>query len=230
MIANILRSEKTKGGCGFRIENDEKPTLLDEKAYNNEKAYTDASPEIVTYKDFYTLQEQREGKPLYVPKDILKYLDEDYYERTPQVAAAESFLRKVGVPNADVHSTMIAILADICDIKIPTQDLPETVMADIEEHGGKVKGIQQYQRYLDLMMDLSNNTRLPSNRGFTPNELRAKMGGGLPKKFSFGPGIQKSMNDGALDAEKTRSIIMTANLPDELKASMLSELDKVKKF
>lgn len=191
------------------------------------EAYTGVSPEIITYANFYALQEQREGKPIYVPREILKYLDEDYYEKTPQVVAMEKFLRKIGVPNADVRLAMVLMLADIRDIGIPMRDLPEAVMADIEEYGGKIKGIQQYRQYLDLLTDLSNNTSMPSNRGFTPNELHAKMSGGSPKQLSFGPGIQKSMKDGELDAGEMRRMILSSDLPDELKASMLGELSRV---
>ena len=107
------------------------------------------------------------------------------------------------------------------------RDLPEAVMADIEEYGGKIKGIQQYRQYLDLLTDLSNNTSMPSNRGFTPNELHAKMSGGLPKQLSFGPGIQKSIKDGELDAGEMRRMILSSDFPDELKASMLGELSRV---
>lgn len=189
--------------------------------------YCGPSPLVISYDGFYALQEQREGKSLYVPKNILDYLDEDYYEKTPQTVAMKTFLRKVmKIPSNEIRSIMFVLLDDICDARISTSEALQKAIEEVEASGKPFKGDKQVDQFMQLWMDLNNNTRLPANRGFTPLELRAKDDRRLPPRISFGPGIQKSIQEGRLDAQEFREMIQSMGLPSITESSMLEEINK----
>lgn len=84
----------------------------------------------------------------------------------------------------------------------------------------------QFHKLADLFFDLSNHTRMPMNKGFTPRELSAIRRGG-PTSISFGPGIQEALRSGDLDTDELRqSIFAQSDWPTSVRSSMLSEIDK----
>lgn len=86
----------------------------------------------------------------------------------------------------------------------------------------------QLKEFIELFSNLHNNTRLPRNRGFTPNELAQQYGGlKIPKSISFGPNITAGLKSGEMDINEFGRSIITSELPDEMKIQMLGELSKV---
>lgn len=80
-----------------------------------------------------------------------------------------------------------------------------------------------------MWIELNNNTRLPSNRGFTPHGLPKKRdNNGLPPMpmISFGPGLQKSIQEGRINAQEFREMVNSMSLPSVTRNSMLEEIDK----
>ena len=189
---------------------------------------------------FYPLYEARAGKTLFVPDDLPMYANEEYYESTPQTAALERFLeprlKKPGnidtITDAEyktylVHALVMEILEIIKDPTImPTQGVSkaiETVNAIVDRKMGEKAANQ----FVDLYLNLSNHTRFPSNKGYTPNELSALLPKGGPTTISFGPGIQESIRNGDLDADEFRQAIFAqTDLPAGLRGNILSEIDK----
>ena len=47
---------------------------------------------IEDWERFYELDRQRHGKELYIPEDILSYVDDEYFENTPQTRAMLRYL------------------------------------------------------------------------------------------------------------------------------------------
>ncbi len=195
------------------------------------------------------LDKQRRGKPLYIPADLLSYYDLDYIEETPLVSQLRHFfafeagfdVKQADKPIQDfVNNTtnreykseivngLIMSIFD-CGIRAP---MPENqafkrIMDLINEHGFVMKSTKQVDQLVKLIVDIMNNTRLPVNRGYTPNELgRMRPKGGIPE-ISFGPGIQNAIMNGELDAEEMKKeIAVRADFPMELKGNLISEINK----
>lgn len=174
-------------------------------------------------------------KPLYIPKDLLCYIDSTYFESTPEVKAMERFLRKsffagrkVGDEDTDAEIELLLfemnyIITQVKDS--PTSDI-QKVTQMLEERGYLFDGSIQFQKFLQLYMDMSNSTRLPVNKGYTPQQLRPAHGR-IPEKITFGPGIQKLLQSGEWDPEEMkRSIMTTSEIPIELRGDMMREVDK----
>lgn len=56
----------------------------------------------------------------------------------------------------------------------PAEAFP--IMLDVMKASGYKLSMSELERCMDLFTDLSNNTRMPCNGGYTPNELMKKMG------------------------------------------------------
>lgn len=106
---------------------------------------------------------------------------------------------------------------------MPTAGLQKAVdllnaFLDLDEKG--------LHKLTDLFFDLSNHTRMPMNKGYTPNELSSIRRGG-PARISFSPGIQEALRSGDLDAAELRqSIFAQSDWPSGLRGNILSEIDK----
>ena len=199
--------------------------------------YDGPPPLIEDWDRIPELYHLREGKKLYIPDDLINYSDLEYYESTPQTWALEAFVRpkltkrsKKSIYTEEEYRTVIGhdLVMEIVDIIkdpniMPTAGLQKavdllTAFMDLDDKG--------FQKLTDLFFDLSNNTRMPMNKGYTPNELAATMRGG-PATISFGPGITSAIRSGDLDADELRqSIFAQSDWPTSIRSSMLSEIDK----
>ena len=181
-----------------------------------DESYEGPAPLMEDWDRFFALEEQMRGKQKYVPSNILLYAQDGYCEDTPQATAMLAFLKgKVNKPEL----ALLTILETIKDVNIP---VTKAIPTALEIIGYAPKGMAEIQKFTDLFTDLSNNTRMPSNRGFTPNELFTP---GLPKRLSFGPGIQEALRSGALNGEELKKSVFGQEWPAELKNNILSEID-----
>ena len=202
------------------------------------------------WEKFYALDEQRSDKPLYVPKDILLYANDDYYEKTPQTEAMKTFLRKRCALNKQgsifqrmneqsfttepsdeefADWTILNLVDLINDFSISSADQIKKGLELLEEIGYTFKE-RDLQRFMDLFSDLNNHTRMPSNRGFTPDELFRPNSSSLPREISFGPGMQAMLRSGEIDpAEFKRTVMGDADLPMELKTNLMRETERALK-
>lgn len=116
-----------------------------------------------------------EGKPWYIPEkeSFLCYADEFHWEETAQSEKLERYLKtSFGFDTVDARS-MTAELALTSAGEMPWQEQVDMVM----EATGSFKSDAQAEKFFKLLMDLRNNSRIWSNKGHTPNELSARMGG-----------------------------------------------------
>jgi len=180
----------------------------------------------------------REGKKLYIPDDLLNYSDLDYYESTPQTRALESFIRpkltkrsKNSIYTEDEykavigHDLVMELVGIVKDPNImPAAGLQKavnllTAFINLDDKG--------FRTLANLFFDLSNNTRMPMNKGYTPRELSAIHHDNAPTTISFGPGIQEALRSGDLNADELRqSIFAQSDWPNGIRSSMLSKIDK----
>ena len=82
----------------------------------------------------------------------------------------------------------------------------------------------------ELYSKFSNTTRMPCNRGYTPDEMMQM----TPpeerfKSLSLGPNIRKSLQTGEMDIEDFRKQILTMELPSEaMRFDLLRQLADIK--
>lgn len=85
-------------------------------------------------------------------------------------------------------------------------------------------------RFVELYSKFSNTTRMPCNRGYTPDEMMQM----TPpeerfKSLSLGPNIRKSLQTGEMDIEDFRKQILTMELPSEaMRFDLLKQLADIK--
>ena len=121
--------------------------------------------------DFYeNLQKAQAGKNYaHLPKDeLLKYADRDYFQKTPQYRSMTAFLAdtlQIGMGDAEAIAEEIAYMC-------AAQMAPDRVFMLLESRDIIFTGMAQYQKFLEHYAEMANHTRLWSNCGHTPAELR----------------------------------------------------------
>ncbi|MGI6766411.1 MAG: SEC-C metal-binding domain-containing protein [Lentihominibacter sp.] len=220
-----------------------------------EDLYVDGEADVLYLIDVMTMLEVEDGeitnmylddaieilnmayyKELFVPDDILCYIDYPYFEETQETEAMKVFLRNAFFSgkneNDEEEETEIQFLMSEMNHIItgstmsPTEDIKETTEM-LEDKGYIFDSFEQTQEFIQYYMNMSNNTRRPSNKGNTPMELRPADGMGMPEKITFGPGIQSMLRSGEWNPEEMKRDIMTQDyLPIELRGDMMREVDK----
>lgn len=121
------------------------------------------------------LAEKIEGKPRYVPEkeELLHYADDFYWEATEQREKIKDYLLSgLGLDRMEALD-LLNELALMAAGEAPFQEVVEMVGESIGEFQSKA----QAKRFFDLYVDMSNNSRMWSNKGYTPNELRKRADG-----------------------------------------------------
>lgn len=119
--------------------------------------------------DYDAFAGQQAGKPYYVPtrKEILRYGEDDaYYPATPQRAAMERFLLKHRLTREETETLMLEML----DLIILGARMDE-VVEQAGLMGLRLNSERDVEEFSRLFYELNNTTRMPVNRGNTPEEL-----------------------------------------------------------
>ena len=122
------------------------------------------------FEDAENLIRLRNGKPRYIPKpkDFLRYSDWEYYERSSHTMKLFQFLQKeLNAPVEDV-ANMVREMYHACVIEADLKFYPR-FLAEFEI----IMTEDQLSRLYAIIMEVHNNARLWSNKGYTPNELAA---------------------------------------------------------
>ena len=169
----------------------------------------------------------QQGKDYFIPPkaELLRYNDSSYCESTPQSNRMWIFLSKT--LRLDERKAGIAFEDILLYTRCLNGGLQKAV--DIVERAGAVFNDKTLSEFASIHQDFNNNTRMQHNRGYTPNEINAmsKPEDRIPKSFSFGPNIRKSLADGTMDARELRQSILTMELPDKrLRPLMLQALEE----
>lgn len=181
---------------------------------------------VDNFESYEELREAQEGKPFYIPEreELLRYQDDLYTEETKEVLALGAFLRnKLRIKRVDDVLDDLRLMARMGD------NSPQAVISEVErlEGRGCLGSLEQINEFFQYYFDVCNNTRLDANRGFTPNEMQEKMGGGMPGSIEFGPNISRVLQTGEMDIGELRQGILDAGIPTPWKASMLKDLKRV---
>ncbi|WP_028593258.1 YecA family protein [Paenibacillus assamensis] len=127
--------------------------------------------EEATMHELEDLLVRSKAKPYYMPeKEIfVQYAASDYYEITPQLLRLKRFIQKELRQNEENADYIIDDIQLVCSMELPMQE----AIDEITRRGIDFKNYDQVKKVASLVMDVYNHTRLWSNRGHTPVELRA---------------------------------------------------------
>lgn len=125
---------------------------------------------IAVFDEFDLVLNQKGDKPYYIPQkeELLKYADMDYFERTKEYEALVSFVSK-NFTNEDVQRA-----DEICeDIELDCRSEIhiQAIFDNLERMKIQFKDEKQLKELTQLIMNISNNVRIWTNNGYTPNEL-----------------------------------------------------------
>ena len=175
------------------------------------------------------IKRNQQGKPYYVPdkNHLLEYVDPCYCEDTPEMRKLRAFLKG----NCDMSDEREAV---VFEELLRGARLAAIQLADVFEYldnlGVRLKSQRDVERFTALYNAFHNTTRMPCNRGYTPDEMMRVM---PPKKgfksLFLGPNIKKYLQTGEMDIEDFRKQILTMDLPSEaMRFDLLKQLADIK--
>ena len=171
------------------------------------------------------IKRNQQGKPYYVPdrNHLLEYVDPCYCEDTPEMRKLRAFLKG----NCDMSDEREAV---VFEELLRGARLAAIQLADVFEYldnlGVRLKSQRDVESFTALYNAFHNTTRMPCNRGYTPDEMMRVM---PPKEgfksLSLGPNIKKYLQTGEMDIEDFRKQILTMDLPSEaMRFDLLKQL------
>ncbi|MNO14476.1 hypothetical protein D3C76_41200 [compost metagenome] len=121
-----------------------------------------------------SLLDQTQGKPQYVPgkSELLKYADDSYFEITPQLMALKNYILTHMTKDVEMVDYLIDDIQFGCSMELPLQGL----MNEFDRRSLVFEDPKQAQQVIDLVTEVYNHTRVWSNCGHTPSEIRAFTG------------------------------------------------------
>ena len=119
-------------------------------------------------------------KPRFIPEkdELLKYANQ-YYENDKQVSYWIKLYKFIVMawPDNNQRYRFYNELKEISALSTGFQEVGEL----LEKYSLVFTGEKQAQAFFDLLMDARNNTRLWSNKGYSPNEIRKLLESRSPK-------------------------------------------------
>ena len=111
----------------------------------------------------------------YIPSDeeIVAYADDMYYEWTPELDKLEQYLTEAF---DELDASRVHELVDDIQLSVVLEDDFQEIFDVFETYQVKFTSFEQVNEVSALITDVVNNTRLWSNRGYTPKELHALNG------------------------------------------------------
>ena len=171
----------------------------------------------------------QQDKPYYMPdkKHLLEYDDPFYCEDTPEKQKLRAFLREHCNLNDERETAVFEeLLYGVRSVAVQTGD----ILDHLEKFGVQLRPRRDVERFTALYSAFHNTTRMPCNRGYTPDEMMQM----TPpeerfKSLSLGPNIRKSLQTGEMDIEDFRKQILTMGLPSEaMRFYLLRQLADIK--
>lgn len=114
------------------------------------------------------LRKATQGKPFYIPDatELLRYVDDHYIQQMPAQEELKKFLREdFGTSidiDSEVHELVVNLQISGGAFTKPLSDFLQRLELSVEKA----------QRYIGVIIEIANTTRLWENRGFTPKELQ----------------------------------------------------------
>lgn len=124
---------------------------------------------IIAFDEFDLYITQKMGKPYYIPdkKELLKYKDQFYFEKPKEYWILVDYITRELVENDKQRAEEVSEdIQGLCQSEASPVVVLENISRLIE-----FKDEKQISELMNLIMNLSNNTRIWANNGYTPNEL-----------------------------------------------------------
>ena len=178
---------------------------------------------------FIETKRSQQDKPYYVPakKHLLEYADPFYCEDTPETRELRAFLKdRCNLSDQREAAVFEALLYGARSIAVQATDIFDR----LEKLRVRLKSQWDIEQFAALYSAFHNTTRMPCNRGYTPDEMMQMT---PPEKrfksISLGPNIRKSLQTGEMDIEDFRKQILTMELPSEaMRFDLLKQLADIK--
>ncbi|SCZ82057.1 SEC-C motif-containing protein [Acidaminobacter hydrogenoformans DSM 2784] len=169
----------------YNIQNKDQISSQDLDVYFTESSEKLENHFIETYQDYFvhkTVMEfdefdlmlrKKADKPYFVPKkeELLKYVDERYYERTLQYNALLSYVKKkFSFDNEEKAEWLCDDIHGICQFGADM----DAIFDSFNVSGIIFKDTTQINEVMKLVMELANNIRIWENNGHTPHEISSK--------------------------------------------------------
>jgi hypothetical protein len=124
------------------------------------------------------LLERMKDKPYYIPAklEFLKYADPGYFEQTPQLAGLEQYILQFVCKDKELVTHLMDDIQLACSMEEPV----EVIMAEFERRGIEFETRDQLEMTIQLIINVYNHTRVWSNGGYSPVELRQITSGEAP--------------------------------------------------
>ena len=160
------------------VTEEELQLILDNPPSTLEKAF------VVVYQDYFVhefiieerlfdeLMLKKGRKPYYIPEkeELLLYIDESYFEKTPQYRRLLKYIKKHFISNDEKAEWLCDDIQLIGQVDRDMQD----VMYQFDRRQIEFKDMNQLNDIIQLVKELFNATRIWENNGYTPNELFEK--------------------------------------------------------
>ncbi|MGI6469733.1 MAG: hypothetical protein GXZ09_10570 [Syntrophomonadaceae bacterium] len=128
---------------------------------------------IIEFDEFDEQLKQRKGKPFYIPPqdELLKYKDDAYFEVSEQYKRLLSYLTENIFDGDELAAEMLCEdIQSICQFGFSIQE----IIDEFNIRGVDFKSEKQFNKVIQLIVDLANNTRIWENNGHTPKEIFEK--------------------------------------------------------
>ena len=189
--------------------------------------------EIFTDKEIDLILDSAYGKPFYTPplETFKKYSDRWFRENQSEFDQIVRFFldhTKPGEQTISMPDTFYERHFKSCDSIYYSEKL-EIILSN-PFFGRSFQNERDVKRFFNMLMRLLNNTKCPSNRGYSPNEITRLM----PKRdgpltLTLGPNITQAMLRGEVDIDAYRQSIIESKLPPETALPLLAQLNEIER-
>ena len=135
--------------------------------YTNNKEFIHEALEYELNLDNF--RSEVKGKPYFIPEktELLRYVDDLYYEKTIHQSKLATMLKKDFIPNNTqvIKDEMDELIGELQN----EVNYTEVVKAFLTRF--EFRDIKQVNEYMQVVIKIANTTRLWENRGHTPDEL-----------------------------------------------------------
>ena len=180
--------------------------------------------------DYQTLCSHKQGKPMYYPKtyeDLLKYSNYGYKDEKEQEGFRNlyAFLKRHSLNDDSRLEILVDMILSTLKDSLDNNAIHQ-VFALFDLFGFIAPDEKSLNKFLKVLQEVNNNLRIPSNNGFTPNELR-KMSGPIDLNnvvLTMGPNMKENFLNGTSDPYEYLKELENSNMPQLMKDSFRNEL------
>lgn len=174
--------------------------------------------------EYYKMEEAQHNKPLYIPAkaELLRYADDFYCPETKEYLALKHFfcskLKKSESEADDLCGECYMVIT--CD----NEDPFEVIFNDFERMGVNIPEAH-LEEFCNKFQDYCNNTRIPYNRGFTPNELHRRLSvDNSAINITFGQNLKDMIQRGEINASDLTLSLMNTDISIDVRERLINDI------